>query len=113
MEIKYDNICYSKAFNKIQYFLDELYIPNSFAPNSSIIENQYFKVYSNNIFKAKLQIFNRIGEKVFETDHADKNAWDGRYNGEPLENGVFTYWAEITYLDGRKVIKTGDITLIR
>lgn len=91
----------------------EIYIPNSFSPYSHIIENQTFKVYSNNLLKVKMQIFNRWGEKVYETEDGHIYGWDGRYKGEYLPVGVYIYYVEVLYLDQRIVIKQGSLNLLK
>lgn len=111
--IQYNNNCYDIDTTRIWHTLDELFIPNAFSPSNPNSENQTFRIYSNHVLRAKLVIFNRWGEKVFESDQAHKIGWDGTYKGEPLKYDVFTYWAEITYLDGRKVSRSGEVTLIR
>ncbi len=113
LEIKYDSLCLTSSSAKISHKLDELYIPNSFAPNSPNPENKTFKIFSNRILRAKLRVFNRIGEKVFETDQGHKIGWDGTYKGDLLNEGVFIYWVEVIYLDGRKVNKSGAVSLFR
>jgi gliding motility-associated-like protein len=113
--IFYNNLCSATEVINIRHTNQnsELFIPNSFFPESSNPENQTFKIYSNHLQKATLKIFNRWGEKVFESNNAQNIGWDGTYKGEPMKYDVYIYWAEVTYLDGRKVIKSGDLTLIR
>jgi gliding motility-associated-like protein len=113
--IFYNNLCSATEIINIRHTKQnsELFIPNSFSPESSNPENQTFKIYSNHLQKATLKIFNRWGEKVFESNNAQNIGWDGTYKGEPMKTAVYIYWAEVTYLDGRKVIKSGDLTLIR
>ena len=59
-----------------------------------------------------MRIFNRWGELVFQSTN-EFNGWDGYYKGILQNPGVFTYDAQITYLDDTKVEKHGSITLIR
>jgi gliding motility-associated-like protein len=92
---------------------NELYIPSAFSPLSTNTENSSFKIYSNNLISAHLTIFNRWGEKVFETNDANLNGWDGKYKGEIAPNGEYSYIAEVVYLNRRKVIKQGHLVLIR
>jgi gliding motility-associated-like protein len=113
LEVRYNGNCYVRDTARIQHKLDEVFIPNTFSPSSPNPENQTFKIYSNHLLKATLKIFNRWGEKVFESEEANKIGWNGTYKGEPLKYDIYFYWAEVIYLDGRKVIKSGDLTLIR
>ena len=57
-------------------------------------------------------IFDRWGEKVFETEDASKG-WDGTYRGKPMNAAVFVYTINATLVSGEKIIKKGNISLIR
>jgi gliding motility-associated-like protein len=92
---------------------DELYIPSAFSPLSDKIENQSFKVYSNNILRANLSIYNRWGEKVYESEEPHRIGWDGNYNGQGSPGGIYYYFLDLTYLDGKKLIRKGEFNLIR
>lgn len=88
-----------------------LYIPNAFSPNGDGV-NELFTVYGKGISEIKLMIFDRWGEKVFET--SDPNfGWDGTKSGEVMTPGVFVYHAVITYVDGFTVEEEGSVTLLR
>ncbi|MBL7788369.1 MAG: gliding motility-associated C-terminal domain-containing protein [Chitinophagales bacterium] len=113
IEVIYNDNCYHSDNARIRHTLDELFIPNAFSPDGPNIENQTLRIYSNNIYKAKLSIFNRWGEKIFESLEAHRIGWDGTYKGKKLNYDVFVYSAEIIYLSGRKVVKSGEVTLIR
>ena len=39
--------------------------------------------------------------------------WDGTYKGAEQDMGVFYYYFTGTLFDGRKIERTGNITLIR
>jgi gliding motility-associated-like protein len=86
-------------------------IPNLFSPNADGI-NDVFYVYGNNVREVSLKIFNRWGEKVFETSHIYEG-WDGTYKNAPQPPDVFTYIVEFTFLDNQKLQKQGTLTLIR
>ncbi len=65
-----------------------------------------------NIQEINLSIYDRWGQKVFET-HNVIEGWDGKYNGEELENAVFVYYLTLTYADGKTETKKGNVSLIR
>lgn len=114
LNVEYAGEC--QTSNKVKIKVeskDELYIPSAFYPYSDKLENRTFKIYSNNILRAKLSIYNRWGEKVYESDEPHRIGWNGEYKGEILNTGIFYYHLDITYIDGRKVIRKGDINLIR
>jgi gliding motility-associated-like protein len=90
-----------------------LYIPNAFTPNGDG-NNDVFEVYGDNgsIYYFEMKIFNRWGEKVFESNDT-RSTWDGTYRGESVENGVFVYIAKAVFLDGSSREYKGSVTSIR
>ena len=90
----------------------DLFIPSAFTPNSDGL-NDIFKAKSHCSFSDfDLQIFNRWGEKVFESRNSN-TGWDGTYLGSKMLSGVYVY--VITYATASHVSKTakGTVTLIR
>lgn len=96
--------------------------PNVFTPNTSgpnggtysigDLTNDVFFPYTMGVDKFKLQIFNRWGELIFESNDV-KIGWDGYYRGELCQLGVYVWKAEIILEDGKKFSKVGDVTLLR
>lgn len=112
LEIKNWNGCVTRDDTRINVHTNtELYIPNSFSPLADHEENKFFKLYSKNILRGNMKIFNRWGEKVFDGDRPDILGWDGYYKGERALQGVYTFSVSVTYLDGRKLEKQGSLHL--
>ncbi len=86
-------------------------VPNAFTPLSGDI-NSVVIVRGYAIGKMKFIIWNRWGQKVFETENR-KVGWDGRYKGVLQPMDVYAYTLEVEFTDGTKASKKGDITLIR
>lgn len=88
-----------------------LYIPNIFSPNGDG-QNDILLVRSRFIVSMQMIIYDRFGEKVFDT--TDQNfGWDGNYNGEPVQDGVYYYHLKAGLLDGSNVEQKGNITIVR
>jgi gliding motility-associated-like protein len=85
--------------------------PNAFSPNGDN-KNDYFYPEGNYGTRAVFQIYNRWGEKVFESSVA-KPRWDGTYMGEPQPAGVYSYYGILTLRSGKTVARKGTVTLIR
>lgn len=86
-------------------------VPNAFTPASSDGNNRIF-VRGYGFAKMKFIIWNRWGQKVFET--SDKRiGWDGKFNGVLQPMDVYAYTLEVEFTDGTRASKKGDITLIR
>lgn len=86
-------------------------VPNAFTPGRGG-ENSVIKVKGFGIESMRWVIYNRFGQKVFES--TDKNhGWDGTFNGKLQPMDVYAYTLELTLTTGEKFTRTGDITLIR
>jgi gliding motility-associated-like protein len=86
-------------------------VPNAFTPQSGDV-NSVVLVRGFGIAKMKFIIWNRWGQKVFETDNR-LQGWDGKVKGVIQPMDVYAYTLEVEFFDGAKTNKKGDITLIR
>jgi gliding motility-associated-like protein len=66
-----------------------IWIPNSFSPNGDKL-NDDFIISTVGIREIKVTIFNRWGEKVFESNDLNKY-WDGKFNGQLVVTGLYYY----------------------
>lgn len=90
-----------------------LTMPNAFVPGNSNVNNGTFKIlYRGIVTLGKFEIFNRWGNKVFETTDINKG-WNGNFNEKPQPTGVYIYRVEAATNTGTPFIKTGNVTLIR
>jgi gliding motility-associated-like protein len=91
----------------------EMFVPNAFSPNGrDDAENETLKVYGYCLESLTFQVFNRWGQKVWET--TDQTiGWDGTFNGEPLNTGVFVYRLEGKDYKGKGYSVKGNVSLIR
>jgi gliding motility-associated-like protein len=87
-----------------------LFVPNAFTPNANG-RNDIFYVYAKGAKDIHLKVFNRWGEKIFESFDLN-TGWDGTYKGKLLNPGVYVYYVEVVYLDGNKKTAKGSVTLI-
>jgi gliding motility-associated-like protein len=92
----------------------KLYVPSAFSPESTDTRNRTF--YPVGVFVNAQDytfiVFNRWGEKLFETTEIN-TGWDGTYNGVDSPQGVYTYFVKFTTADGREFEKRGTVTLLR
>lgn len=92
----------------------DVFMPNAFSPNGDGA-NDIWKVYGNmpGIKQLSVQVFNRIGEKVFESNDIN-SGWDGYYKGVLSPPGVYVYVAKFVWLDNHTDSeRTGTITLLK
>lgn len=90
-------------------------IPNAFTPNGDGVNDYFFprQLLSKGVASFSMTIYNRWGQKIFESSKADGRGWDGRYNGKDQAQGVYVYLIEVTYQNGRQESYKGNVTLIR
>jgi gliding motility-associated-like protein len=88
-----------------------IFIPNGFTPNGDGVNDEW-QVFGTGIKDIKATVYNRWGEKVFESDDQSQG-WDGTYRGQAQPPGVYVYLVDVVYLSGEKVTKHGSLTLIR
>jgi gliding motility-associated-like protein len=87
------------------------YIPNAFTPNTDD-RNESFKPVLRGVAKYTFSIFNRWGERVFETND-QAQGWDGNYKSEPAKQDVYVYKINLTTTHGELKQYTGQVTLYR
>jgi len=90
-------------------------VPNAFTPNGDGT-NDYFlprQFLSEGVKAFTLTIFNRWGEKVFETTNIDGRGWDGKLNGKEQPVGVYVYIIDVVYKNKASEHYEGNVTLIR
>jgi len=87
------------------------YIPNAFSPNGDNHNDKEY-VYSDCINTMDLNIYDRWGNKVFESTNI-KYGWDGTYKGLAMNTGSFAYYLTATFQDGATINKKGNIALVR
>lgn len=105
------NGCVSSKSINIEVLIPDLFIPTGFSPNNDGV-NDIIVVRSLSIASMSIQIFDRWGGLVFESDKQERG-WDGTANGEKLDAGVYVYKFEARLVSGEKVEQAGNITLFR
>jgi gliding motility-associated-like protein len=89
----------------------DIFIPTGFTPNNDGV-NELICVMGSCINEFHLDIFDRWGEKVFETTDQSR-CWDGKKDGKLMDTGVFVYHLTATLQNGDQINKKGNIHLIR
>ncbi len=88
-------------------------IPTAFSPNNDGQNDVLFVRGSNYCIKEFLfEVFNRWGEKVFESTDLT-SGWDGNFRNKNCDTGVFMWTINVVFPKGNKLTKHGNVTLIR
>ncbi len=97
-------------------------LPNIFIPGSNSTANQVFRPKTTSpLLRTKIQIFNRWGRKVYESDRDPYINWTGGgVAGESgtsgmVSGGIYYYLAEVEFDDAAKTKRTykGWVELVR
>lgn len=109
--------CTAEDRRSITVYSNEFYIPNVIRPESG--DNGWFTIFGGNgVSRVRmLRVYDRWGNLVFERagfhPGQPEEGWDGTANGEPVNPGVFVWYAEVEMRDGRVLTRKGDVTVIR
>jgi gliding motility-associated-like protein len=90
-------------------------IPNAFTPNEDG-QNDYFfprQMLSHKVKKFTMQVLNRWGQLVFETNRTDGRGWDGKFNNQDQPEGVYIYLIAVEVESAPPEKYQGNVTLIR
>ncbi len=88
-----------------------VYVPNAFTPNNDGKNDMLF-VRSNGIHNIYFAVYDRWGQKVFETTDITKG-WDGTFKGKKMDAAVFGYYVKGQCIDNQNFEKKGNVTLLR
>ena len=88
-----------------------IFVPNAFTPNGDGI-NDIFQPKGYGITKYELDIFDRWGEKIFQTNQFE-HGWDGTIKGISIKNDIYTWRIKLTNVFGKSHELTGHVTLIK
>ena len=87
-----------------------VYIPNAFTPNFDP-ENPLFRVTAAHYRSFVLSIYNRWGERMFESEHPSK-MWDGTFQGRPCQDDTYLYMVRVKGYQ-ENIFKKGTLHLLR
>lgn len=87
-------------------------VPSGFSPNGDGT-NDFLYVKGGLVIESmNFSIYNRYGQKVFETTDIEEG-WDGTHNGKELNPGVFVYYLNVVFIDGSTQELKGNTTLVK
>ncbi len=91
--------------------IGKVFVPNAIVPGGS---NPLFKpvILFGQADTYSMQVISRYGGVVFETNDPDQG-WDGTVNGEPVPGGSYGYILSFRAINGRDIVKKGNVTVVR
>ncbi len=111
--------CVDSAEIKINtFYKSHIAIPNVFTPDGDGLNDYFYIIGGMDVVTVKLlQVFNRWGERVFESKNTKANeystGWNGNFKGNKAPLGTYVYFTTVTTQSGKEESYKGTITLIR
>lgn len=94
-----------------------VFVPNVFSPNNDGDNDTFLVGTTKSIKLVSTKIFDRWGNFIFGSEDTFKslsaNSWDGSFNGDFADIGVYVYFLEFEYVNGDRVSKEGTVQLVR
>ena len=99
--------------NELKVYIEtHLSMPNAFTPNIDGQNDIFMPVYDFTPKDFRMYIYDRAGKMIFFSSEASEG-WDGSSGNASLApEGVYVYHVEYLSYNGRRQIKTGNVTLI-
>jgi len=88
-----------------------LFIPNSFTPNGDGL-NEIFQAKGKGFSQFNMQIFDRWGQKIYESDDF-AGGWDGSFQNQECKQDVYVWKITVAYPHSKVKTYTGHVTLNR
>lgn len=89
-----------------------IFLPNAFTPFDGNEVNNVLRVRGNNIKEMDFYIYDRWGEKMFES-HNVNDGWDGKFKDKELTPDAYGFYLRVTCDDNTTFKKQGNVTLLR
>ncbi|HRI61330.1 MAG TPA: gliding motility-associated C-terminal domain-containing protein [Saprospiraceae bacterium] len=112
-----DNLCPDTASVRVVFRSPDcaepfIFVPTAFTPNSDGF-NDFFIVRGPDIKEVYFAVWDRWGEKVYETTNPQAQGWDGTYNGRELLPDSYAWYVQVTCGNGEVYKDKGDVTLLK
>ncbi len=96
----------------------DVYIPSAFSPNGDGANDYFYVNAGPEVLQVNsLRVYNRWGALMYEARNVAPNdfqsGWNGRFKDKSVDNGVYIYVAEVTFIDGLVLLYEGDVTVLK
>ncbi|MEL6863859.1 MAG: gliding motility-associated C-terminal domain-containing protein, partial [Bacteroidota bacterium] len=94
-------------------------VPTGFSPNGDNVNDVLIVHGKPGATVLVFRVFDRWGNQVFEAsdfmvnDTDPMSTWNGNFRGQEMNPGVYTWYAEVEFIDGFTRLYKGNTTLIR
>ncbi|HYF30624.1 MAG TPA: T9SS type B sorting domain-containing protein [Chitinophagaceae bacterium] len=114
LEVTNADGCTNREYIEVEHAVCPSFIhfPNAFTPNNDRKHDTYKPVSQGNIIKYRFTIYNRWGQKVFETTDPSR-AWDGTFGGKPQDSNAFVWTCTYQFAGEPEKNAKGTVMLVR
>lgn len=92
---------------------DGIHVPTGFSPNGDGQNDLFSVLVGPDVQSFTFFVYDRWGNRMVHAKDDAYFTWDGTFNGEPVNAGVYPYMYEVEYTDGTHEWHSGNITVIR
>lgn len=92
--------------------LESIYIPSAFSPNNDGVNDCFSLLNTNKLKDFRCVIFNRYGEKIYESFEQNE-CWNGTFKNSNVLEDTYVYLITFTCSSGQKMTKKGTIAVLR
>jgi len=92
---------------------DGIHVPTGFSPNGDGQNEQFQILVGPDVESFTFFVYDRWGNRIVHAKNDPAFMWDGTFNGDPVNAGVYPYMYEVTFKDGTHEWHSGNITVIR
>ena len=89
-----------------------IHVPTGFSPNGDGLHEEFSIIIGPDVASFTFYIYDRWGNRILQSSEPGFT-WDGTFNGEKVNSGVYAYFYEVTLYDGTMERHQGNITVIR
>lgn len=96
----------------------DLFMPNAFSPNGDNNNDRFFPYAGPGVRRIdRFMVFDRWGNMLHDASNFAPNnpafGWDGTLNGRPLNPQTFIWHLALELPDGSRVVRYGEVVLLR
>ncbi|MEX0968513.1 MAG: gliding motility-associated C-terminal domain-containing protein [Bacteroidia bacterium] len=111
--IALNEFCRDSIERKLQFIaIPFFWIPNAFSPNSDAT-NDFFSPTIIGYEPVRLRIFDRWGERIFDSKESRTLIWDGTSKGIATQDGSYFYIFEVISSEGKGLTLKGMVNIVR
>ncbi|NVK66480.1 MAG: CotH kinase family protein [Flavobacteriales bacterium] len=92
---------------------DGIHVPTGFSPNGDGKNEMFSIIVGPDVESFTFFVYDRWGNRIVHAKDDAYFTWDGTFNGEPVNAGVYPYMYEVEFTDGTHEWHSGNITVIR